>query len=131
MAKACRRSKKYYGISVVGEDYNFLGLVDILQKIRNRTRGHGVIIGKSGMVLWEILFLYILMLVYLLQMQDFLIEVQGEEVYAGYKGEELICLSPFVIGQNEVPCILHQRKAKKGSEYINYFYGEYTIPDIR
>lgn len=70
------------------------------------------------------------MLAYLLKLEEFQIEVKEDKVYAGYSGEELLCLSPFVIGQDEVPCILHQSKRNQNREYINYFYGEYTIPDL-
>lgn len=122
--------EKCYGILVVGDEYNFLGLVDILQKIRNRTRGHGVIVGKSGMALWDILFRYSLLLIHFLDMEDFFTVVREGKVYAGYRKQEMICLSPFVIDQNDVPCILHQIKGKNKKEYINYFYGEYAVPDF-
>lgn len=134
--------EKYYSIRVKGLEqleaeklfpdycYNFLGMIDVLQRVRNRTRGHGVIVGKSGYVLWDTLYFYCIMMMHFLDVAHFALEIRGDKVYAGYDDEELICLSPFVIGENDVPLIWHQTKGKQKVEYINYFYGEYTIPEF-
>lgn len=122
--------KKYYGITVTGDSYNFLGLVDVFQKIRNRTRGHGVIVGKSGYVLWDVIYNFIFMLMYYLDIEDFSIVLMNNKVYAGYKDGELVCLEPFVVAKRDVPCVIYQVKKNGKREYINYFYGEYAIPDI-
>lgn len=119
---------RYFDLDIQGAELNLFGMLRILQEVRNHTRGHGVIAGRGGLALWDLLFQDIILLELYLRTGEFRWELRDGQVFCGY-GDGLLPMEPYMIAQDGVPCLLfEQRRGQR--EYINYFTGEYSIPEI-
>lgn len=120
--------KEKYGLNITGEKLNFYGMMTILQELRNRTKGHGTISQKSGKKLRKALYYHIALLNYFLNIEDFVFEIREGDVYCGY-GNELLEMSPYLILEDDILCVSYELR-KENREFINYFQGNYTLPQI-
>lgn len=119
---------RYFDLDIQGTELNLFGMLRILQEVRNHTRGHGVIAGRSGLALWDLLFHDIILLEPYLRMEQFHWELRDGRVFCGY-GDSFLPMEPYMIAQDGLPCLLFEQRRDQ-REYINYFTGEYTIPEI-
>lgn len=117
-----------YGLNIKGEKLNFYGMMTILQELRNRTKGHGTISQKSGKKLRKSLYYHIALLNKFLNLEEFVLEVREGEVYCGY-GNDLLPMSPYLILEDDILCVSYELRKEK-REYINYFQGNYTLPQF-
>ncbi len=120
--------ERKYGLNIKGEKLNFYGMMTILQELRNRTKGHGTISQKSGKKLRKALYYHIALLNHFLNLEEFVLEVREGVVYCGY-GNDLLPMSPYLILEDEILCVSYELR-KERREYINYFQGNYTLPQL-
>lgn len=127
--KVCRQLKKYFSLDITGDTFNFLGLIMILQQVRNCTKGHGVIVGKSAEVLRTFLIYLTIQICLSFELFYFFYTVVDTKVFAFYHSFEDIDLSPYVFVIDGHPLILYENGKRK--EYIDYFSGNYIISEIK
>lgn len=124
-----KKIKKYFGLEIKGDYINFLGCIMILQQLRNCTKGHGVIIGKSAKALREFLVQSIMFILGLTEFNRFDIIINEDKIKCGYRDIKIVDMDPYIILCDKQPYILYEEKKRK--EYINYFDGKYAIPEIQ
>ena len=122
--------EKYFPIRCEGDTMNFQGLVYLLRVVRNQTRGHGSIQDTIVEPLWYALYVLCVQLNDMLQVYNLELRIQNNKVFLGYtKEKQLYDLDEYAIVSSDMPCPLYEiKKGKK--EYINYFKGNFIIPDI-
>lgn len=135
LPEACRKLheklQELLPYEITGETMDFRGLVHILRLLRNATRGHGTIQEDQAAVLWNLLLYYSLMCGSFLNLKNFGLYVSDGRVFAGYENNYengYREMSDYFMADGNVPCILWEAK-KKIRRYINYFYGNYVVPD--
>lgn len=117
-------------ISFRGERVSFLGLVSLIQVVRNKMVAHGVINESNAPVVWGLLFYAAVMLNNFLDVKEFRLVQQENGFLLGY-GEDLVDGGNLVINRDGFPCIASIKKKNKSQTtlYVNYFNGELIMPE--
>lgn len=120
---------KKMNITFTGEQISFLGLVSLVQAIRNRIVAHGVLNRENAAYAWAILYWGTLLLNHYLIATDFVINIQGQDCHIGYK-DDLINVGKYIYIHNNYPCLALQQKQNRKLLYVNYFDGVQITPEI-
>ena len=123
----------YLPLEISGEEMDFANLTYILKLLRNTTRAHGVIREEHVGVLWSLLLYYAMMCAMFLDLEHFSLFVSGDhKIRAGYQEgykDGYTEMKEYFVLNKAVPCPLWEYRNGR-RYYINYFFGNYVIPDI-
>lgn len=108
---------------------NFLGIVSLLQYVRNKTRGHGILQVENIPHVWSFVAYSALWLSYMLRITDLSIQIEDSKVMCGYKNDKQVSLDKFAFARNGHPCLAFQ-VFKEQIEYIDYYEGEFIRPEL-
>lgn len=120
---------KKMNISFTGDTISFLGLVSLIQAIRNRIVAHGVLNRENAAYAWVVLYWGTLLLNHYLVATDFVIDIQGQDCSIGYQ-DDLVNVGKYIYIHNNYPCLALQQKQNKKLLYVNYFDGVQITPEI-
>lgn len=124
-----------FGYKINGESYNFRGMMSLLNEIRNKTRGHGVLTEANSGAIWNFLVCEIFFLMRFIDVMDFAIYNDNGHFFTEHRGVKCD-ISSLIITEGAVPCIpVNASGTRKNSEnrkmrYMNYFSGKYIVPDV-
>ncbi|MBR6695135.1 MAG: hypothetical protein IKL70_01810 [Oscillospiraceae bacterium] len=110
------------------DELDLCGLCQIIDIIRNKTRGHGSVKEENSNILKGFLLFATELLHDFLNIKEFNIFIENNTVFTGYKDERYDC-SGVIFAKDNLPCIpIRVQNGKK--EYINFFSGRYIVPDF-
>ena len=110
------------------DEFNFTGLIQFINELRNDTKGHGVIQDEMADVIIKMLLYYISFIHKFLALEKFSCMIAKDVCLAGYEGREMEGRTVFFNGEY-TPNLLWECK-KNNNKYMNFFEGEYIVPSI-
>ena len=125
------RCRKYFPVSLEGDEMDFEMTFVILRYLRNRTKGHGVVQPQTGADLWELIFIYVMALVRFLELYDFMFIMEDQKVWTHFKGDSYkYYRGDLFISEHGLPCPLWN-EYKGYMSYMNYFEGQRILTERR
>lgn len=124
-----------FGYKIIGDSYNFRGMMSLLNEIRNKTRGHGVLTEANSGSIWNFLVCEMFFLMRSIDVMDFTIYSENGQFFTEHRGVKC-CISSLIITEDAMPCIpvsasgTRKNSSAKKLRYMNYFSGKYIVPDV-
>ena len=128
LKKLHKKLEKYMPFNINIDEFNFNGLIQFINELRNDTKGHGVIQDEMADVIIKILLYYISFIHKFLVLEKFSCMIAKDVCFAGYEGREMEGRTVFFNGEY-TPNLLWECK-KNNNKYMNFFEGEYIVPSI-
>ena len=123
--------KELFGIEQKEESLDFLHLTNIIRICRNITRGHGAIRYGIQNQIWFSMYVLLTLLNDMLCIGSMEIRIDEDEVNVSYVEDEYWYKDKrYAIVENHVPLLLHGIVKKKQFQYINYYRGSASVPEI-
>lgn len=122
-----RKLREFMYIQFQGEQVSFLGLVSLIQMLRNKVVAHGILDEENVMIVWGITFWAVGLLNSYMQLSKFQLNAAGETYEIGF--EKTILAERLIINHQNSPCIASIVKSNgKGYIYVDFFGGELITP---
>lgn len=119
----------YVYIHFKGKNVSFLGLISLMQILRNKIIAHGILNDENASIVWGITFWATDLLNLYLQLSDFQLNEAGSTYEIGF--ETTVRADRFIVNRGGYPCIAAiQKSNKKSYIYVNFFNGELITPEF-
>lgn len=115
-------------VSFHGDSFSFLGIVSLIQLIRNKIVAHGALSDNLLDEIWLLIFTCSIILNYYLRIDELRLENRSNEFYVGY-GDDMVSAGKFIMNNNGDPCIAIKVKGNKKIVYVDYYNGESIVPE--
>lgn len=120
-----------FQVELADQDFNFLGLVFLLNYIRNKTRGHGVLKEEIIKIVLPILFRMAVLINHYLILNQLKLEIVNQTPFITFAGDSIEA-KPFIEINDTTSeiVLLFSIDAKNKMTYIDYFNGNFYKPTL-
>lgn len=120
--------KDFIYIHFSGENVSFLGLISLIQVLRNKIVAHGVMNDESASIVWGIMYWATELLNFYLLLSDFQLKEADDTYELGF--DTTVQAGKFIMVRDGCPCIAAiQKSNKKSYIYVNFFDGKLIAPE--
>ncbi|MCM1261534.1 MAG: hypothetical protein NC313_02345 [Butyrivibrio sp.] len=122
--------KDYIYIHYSGESVSFLGLISLVQILRNKIVAHGVMNDEIAPIVWGLMYWATILLNKYLFLSNFQLKEAGDTYELGF--ETTVRAGEFILARDGYPCIAaiqKSNKKKKSYIFVNFFDGRLIAPE--